>query len=117
MFAGFNIRIDKLFFDKCNKSYDDYKDIGKRHLDALKADYEDNLKSYIVDDIVDGTKVQNDWFPQINADIFISHSHIDEELAQALAGWIHDTFGLRCFIDSNVWGIYRRIGRRFKYKI
>ena len=55
-------------------------------------------------DIPDGVAIQNDWFPEINADIFISHSHSDRDLANGIAGWINQKFGLRCFIDSNVWG-------------
>ena len=62
------------------------------------------MEAYVVDNIIDGTKVQNEWFPQIEADIFISHAHVDERQACALAGWIYDTFELTCFIDSNVWG-------------
>lgn len=104
MFAGFNIEIGENFFDNCDKSYKEYINIGEKHLDGLKVEYAEDLKSYIRDDIIDGTKVQNDWFPQLKADIFISHSHLDGELAQALAGWINETFNLNCFIDSNVWG-------------
>ena len=60
---------------------------------------------YLYDDkSIDGTKLMKDWFPEINADIFISHSHADENLANALAGWLHFNFGLNVFIDSNVWG-------------
>lgn len=40
----------------------------------------------------------------IKADIFISHSHQDEKLVLALAGWIYDKFKVKCFIDSCVWG-------------
>lgn len=55
-------------------------------------------------DILDGVAIQDDWFPEINADIFISHSHGDCDLANGIAGWMNEEFGLRCFIDSNVWG-------------
>ncbi|GEP64205.1 toll/interleukin-1 receptor domain-containing protein [Clostridium beijerinckii] len=52
----------------------------------------------------DGTKLQEDWFPQVDSDIFISHSHKDIKLAQGLAGWLNQKFGLKCFIDANIWG-------------
>lgn len=103
MFAGFNIKIDKSFFDKLDKSFLQYKEIGETHLSDQRTEY-GKLKNYIVSDIVDGSKIQGDYFPLINADIFISHSHDDKDLAQALAGWINYTFGLKCFIDSDVWG-------------
>jgi len=47
--------------------------------------------------------MQDFWFPQINANIFISHSHNDEKKAITLAGWISETFHLKAFIDSCVW--------------
>lgn len=45
-----------------------------------------------------------EWFPEIEADIFLSHSHQDEELVISLAGWLKEKFGLVSFIDSTVWG-------------
>lgn len=105
MFIGFNLRIDKNAGIFCEQyDYKKLQELGKNHLDAQKASYKKSLIEYVTQDEIDGTKIQNEWFPEINADIFISHSHNDEELACALAGWINHEFGLRCFIDSNVWG-------------
>ncbi|MDF2854548.1 MAG: hypothetical protein K0Q87_399 [Neobacillus sp.] len=105
MFTGFNLTIDNSFFDRMPKSFNDYKIIGENHLSENKAHCEKQLEEYIVkENTIDGTALQNDWFPQIKTDIFISHSHIDEDLASALAGWINDTFNINCFIDSAVWG-------------
>lgn len=53
---------------------------------------------------VDGSRLQSHWFPQIRADVFISHSHKDEAQAKTIAGWMKSTFGLEAFIDSCVWG-------------
>jgi len=53
---------------------------------------------------IDGSRLQDHWFPQIRADVFISHSHNDEVLAKTIAGWMKSTFGLEAFIDSCVWG-------------
>ena len=53
--------------------------------------------------------MQANWFPQIKADIFISHSHKDINLAIALAGWLQETFGLTVFIDSCVWGYANKL--------
>lgn len=106
MFAGFNLDLSSNLNKNGSKiiNFDNYKEIGKNHLNQQKANFENTLKNYIIEGTVDGTKLQDDWFPQINADIFISHSHIDIDLAQGVAGWLHETFGLDCFIDSNVWG-------------
>lgn len=62
--------------------------------------------SYLKDDdnVLDATQIQSDWFPVVDADIFISHSHIDEKLAIAFAGWLKEHFNLTSFIDSCLWG-------------
>lgn len=54
--------------------------------------------------VVDGTALQNHWFPIEKTDVFISHSHKDIDLAKGFAGWLYDKFGLTAFIDSCVWG-------------
>lgn len=56
------------------------------------------------DGVIDGSRLQEYWFPQVNADIFISHSHQDKDMATAFAGWLSNTFQLKPFIDSCVWG-------------
>ena len=49
-------------------------------------------------------EIENDWFPTVNADVFLSHSHKDEKQIIALAGELRSEYGLRSFIDSCVWG-------------
>lgn len=44
------------------------------------------------------------WFPNIDAQVFISHAHKDSEIALGLAGLLHDQFGISAFVDSTVWG-------------
>ena len=103
MFAGFNLEIDQHFFESQQKSFQEYQTIGEEHLKTQRRGIENALRQYIKDDIIDGSKIQKDWFPEINADIFLSHSSKDSELVNAIAGWLNDTFNLKCFIDSNVW--------------
>lgn len=63
------------------------------------------LSSYISSNgSLDGTKITNDWFPEMAADIFISHSHNNKTEAVTLAGWLNENFGLSVFIDSCIWG-------------
>ena len=68
---------------------------------------------------LDATKMQAIWFPQIQSDIFLSHSHADTRIAVALAGWLHVKLGLTCFIDSCAWGyaddLLRAIDVRYCY--
>lgn len=99
MVTGYN-----LCMNKNTNIFQEYVTIGKNHLVTQKEKAIDCLQKYVIDGIADGTKIEKDWFPQIEADIFISHSHADEKLAKGLAGWLYDSFGLNCFIDSCVWG-------------
>lgn len=54
--------------------------------------------------VLDAEIIQKDWFPEINAHVFISHSHADIFLAKRFAGWLYQRFGIVSFIDSCVWG-------------
>lgn len=75
---------------------------------------------FLSDGSIDGSKMQENWFPQIKADVFISHSHQDKELALGLAGWLYEEFGLKAFIDSTVWGyandLLRMIDDKYCYQ-
>lgn len=51
----------------------------------------------------DGAKMQSAWFPEVKADVFLSHSHSDMDLTLFVAS-ILEGFGLKVFIDSAVWG-------------
>jgi len=92
MFAGFNLEIDKHFFESQQKSFQEYQKIGEEHLGAQGEGIENALSEYINNNIVDGSKIQKDWFPEVDADIFLSHSSGDKELVNAIAGWLNDTF-------------------------
>ena len=97
MFAGFNLETEEMFLE--------YKALGESLFNENKQQVEREFEKFIREDgSIDGTAMQDNWFPQINADIFISHSHADEEKAIALAGWLKHTFDLNVFIDSCVWG-------------
>lgn len=119
MYRGFKLDIELSDFESLSKNssslrnyiysntnYDRYHRIGKSMLDDFKQEVGTELVQYIIGDsgVIDGTKLQEDWFPTVNCDIFISHSHKDEDLAIALAGWLYETFGLESFIDSCIWG-------------
>lgn len=53
---------------------------------------------------LNGNRIQEVWFPFIQCDVFISHSHADKDRALGLAGWLLKEFGLTSFVDSTVWG-------------
>lgn len=103
MFSGFNVALTKDFFNNRAKEYNDYVNIGIKHLNIQTENLKNNLNQYISNNIIDGKTIEEEWFPNIAADIFISHSHGDNDLANAFAGWLSEEFGLKVFIDSNVW--------------
>lgn len=54
--------------------------------------------------VINANDLEELWFPNIECDIFISHSHKDVKLVNKLAMWIYDVFQLKSFIDATVWG-------------
>lgn len=93
---------DDYFFDENEINY--FYEIGKEELEEDDIQVQKVFDCYISKNILDGTAIQDDWFPQIHCDIFISHSHEDRDLATALAGWLREKFGLKAFVDSSIWG-------------
>lgn len=118
MYIGFNLQIDENaeIFDGL-ENYERLQHVGQEHLNNQKALFNEELEDYVVADRINGTKIQDEWFPQIEADVFISHSGKDDELASALAGWMYETFGLRCFIDANVWGYSKTLLDKMNSKL
>ncbi|HDX9614768.1 TPA: hypothetical protein ROY01_006000 [Bacillus toyonensis] len=100
MFTGFNLEL------KLTSGVDtDLTELGKKMFSDTKTKVEKELNEFLESDgSIDGTRLQNSWFPLIEADIFISHSHNDYEEAFKLAGFLKQTFGLTTFLDSCVWG-------------
>lgn len=98
MFAGFNFEVTGYDFSRLKK-------LGENLFYNQKTQVEETLDEFMLEDgIIDGTKMQGNWFPKIRADVFISHSHNDQDLAIGLAGLFKEVFGLTSFIDSCVWG-------------
>lgn len=115
MFVGFNLT---------NYEFNsvDYYMIGDKVFNINKDIIRKELDDFIsIDGCLDGSKMQEYWFPQINADIFISHSHNDLEKAKTLAGWIYHRFKLSVFIDSCVWGyaddLLKKIDNKYCYNV
>ena len=100
MYKGFNL--DLTFNEnEINKFYE----IGLATFKLNKNKVSKTLKDLILTNgNFDGAKMQKNWFPQIQADIFISHSHKDEKTAITLAGFLDLSFGIKTFIDSCIWG-------------
>ena len=102
MFSKFRILIN----DGNTFNIDNYYESGLRHLSSHKSTLTAKLDQFIdyKTGLIDGEKLEKEWFKEIRADIFLSHSHADEKLAIALAGWLSTEMGLNAFVDSCVWG-------------
>lgn len=96
-----------------------YYDAGKACLEAHKTKIKRKLGQFIDYNtgIIDGSALEKELFKEIEADIFLSHSHNDEDLAISFAGWLKSNFGLTAFVDSCVWeyaeDILREINNRY----
>jgi hypothetical protein len=98
MFSAFDLEgVGKNLFAK-------WKTSGEARFAGQRQAVRRAITSYIRNDVINGLTVKGDWFGQVKADVFISHSHRDEAIAIGMAGWLHETFGLNAFIDSCVWG-------------
>ena len=99
MYRGFNLLLEKNSFREGD--FETLKEKGLDSFSSQQTSIDKTIYSFVRNDgSLDGSMMQANWFPQIKADIFISHSHKDEDLAHALAGWLKETSGLTAFIDS-----------------
>ncbi|NVP24303.1 toll/interleukin-1 receptor domain-containing protein [Treponema phagedenis] len=101
-------------FDTNNYYYQE----GEKLYKLMESKIDTNLKkNFFSNGELDGRKLSNHWFPQLRADVFISHSHKDSKSALKLAGYLYKELNLKCFIDSCVWEysdkLLRAIDNRF----
>ncbi len=80
-----------------------YYQLGISNFKKDKVVAKQKLEELLNYDILKGAEIQQNWFPQIAADVFISHSHADEDLAITLAGWLKEVFNITAFVDSCIW--------------
>lgn len=103
MYIGFELKnLKEEFF---NGSFKEYLQIGEKELKKYKLKISETIKDFTnADESINGNKMQSAWFPKIDADVFLSHSHADKELIIAFAGWLKEVFDLKVFVDSCIWG-------------
>lgn len=99
MYRGFNLRIPSDF------NRERALTIGNKILELTNECVKESLDKYLLDNgSLNGNKIIENWFPQFESHIFLSHSHNDKEKAIAIAGILFDKFNILTFIDSTVWG-------------
>lgn len=103
MYRGYNLDIEE-------STFNDWLEIGKTSHGDTKKRVKKTLDSFKdKNGKLIASKITANWFPSINANVFISHSHSDAEMAIGLSGWLKKEFGLTSFIDSCVWGYSRTL--------
>lgn len=113
MYRGFNLTIKDFGNTELYLLGNELKEMNINKIDQELSQYTDE-KGMIV-----ASRLTAKWFPQIKADIFLSHSHNDEKIAITLAGWLKKNFQLNAFVDSCIWGyadkLLRAIDKDFCY--
>lgn len=111
MFSRFNLSgLTEEFFggkDACEKYQKHYrKDVlGLTDEDKENDLFRKTLRHYLqANGNLDAATMEQEWFGSVQADIFLSHSHRDETLIEAFAGWLHEKCGVFAFVDSSLWG-------------
>ena len=100
MFRAFRLKLDDI-----RQIVSSYKHCGKRQSLAMQKSLKPGLENYLdVKGVLNGQRIMDDWFGQVKSDVFISHSHRDDEDVHGLSGWLYQNFGLVSFIDADVWG-------------
>jgi len=60
--------------------------------------------SSLTQKVLNADSIWDEWFPEVKADVFISHSSKDAGLAKSFANWLKQKHQLTAFIDSEIWG-------------
>ncbi|TPG50712.1 hypothetical protein EAH75_04545 [Rhodanobacter glycinis] len=98
MYRGFNLSLDREL-----TQFEAYRATGEQFMKKRWPKLEPSLAKLSGSDAIDGDKIMQDWFQQVDANVFISHSHNDLGLAHGFAGYLHKELGLTPFVDSFVW--------------
>ena len=103
MFKAYDLKLSdwqiRKFTEKYGSQRDDKKLVQKMH-DCL-IDYANN--GWTTPDFENGDELRDNWFPYIEADIFMSHSHDDLNIARCIKNGIETELGLNVFLDEDVW--------------
>lgn len=97
MIQGYNIEFSKELYPVDPKAIARYREDEKRNVE--------NLANYLLDaTTIDANAIIERVFPTQKADIFLSHSRDDRDLAVQLAIDLQKNSGLSVFVDSCIWG-------------
>lgn len=98
MYRGYQVELS-------SNQFDEYRQMGEEVYKQHKSEFRSSLSKHTNEfGNIDVSSLESDWFPMIDADIFISHSGKDRNRVYGLMGWLKSTFGLNVFVDSAIWG-------------
>jgi hypothetical protein len=98
MYRGFNLSVK----ESCFKGYE--PDGAPAHANQKEL-VNSTIKAFRdAKGVLRASKLTANWFPQIDAHVFVSHAHKDSDLAIRFAGFLRFEFGIDAFIDSCAWG-------------
>ncbi|UPL50209.1 hypothetical protein [Hymenobacter sublimis] len=101
MYRGFKLTLD----DFPEQESAELHRIGSDLFAEQKKNIRRSLDTLVLEDgSIDASELQDQWFPELPADVFISHSHRDEQRVLILAGYLKKYLSITSFIDSAVWG-------------
>jgi hypothetical protein len=99
VFSGFNAKIKDTDFVEPR-----FYDYGINLYKGQKKLIHSSLKEFVIsDEMLSEEDIEGEWFPTLKYDVFLSHSHKDEDVAIEFAGFLYSIFGITTFIDSCVW--------------
>ena len=98
MYRGFNLDLGRTDLSRYVSSGQKIHASNKLLVEQKLESFNDRNGNLIASEII------AKWFPPIEADVFLSHSHKDKDQIIGLAGWLSEKFGLKSFIDSCIWG-------------
>lgn len=78
----------------------------------------ESIDNHILKDEIDINSLGEEWFPEIDSFIFVSHSHDDVDIVKDLAEYLYREYRITCFIDSTIWNRVDELKRLLdiKYK-
>lgn len=122
MYKAFHFKDVEIFSNVMDLKMKNYRIEGEKQFNKQRAIIEESLnKFYIEENILDGKKLMDEWFPTVKSHVFLSHSHSDIDFVYKFAGYLKKEFGITSFIDSAVWGyadnLLKKIDNKHCYKI
>ena len=109
MYRGFSLKADSLFCSNILENLKLLDDVSNLVTNRFCSNINESLmkeiliKNIVTNQSIDAEKVKGDWFPVIESDIFISHSHRDLKIVGKLTEILSDHLKLKVFVDSYVW--------------